>query len=174
MVTTTRLNRLKKLIILDGMKLVKDYMKTKVHKVRPTYSIFKAAEMLSKYHISGAPVVRGNKVVGVITESDIIRFMKLDLSKNHSELVAEPHALSIVLLTLIKDHLDVKKHLEQLSKIRVKDFMTKDVISVTPDENVIETANLLDKHDIDRLPVIDNGRLVGIISRCDLIKALIG
>lgn len=99
--------------------------------------------------------------------------MKVDLSKSHSELTAEPHAFSIVLITLIKDHLDVKKHLEQLSKIRVKDFMTKQVISVSPDENIIEAANLLDKHNIDRLPVTDNGKLVGIISRCDLIKALI-
>ena len=156
------------------MKLVKNYMKTKVRKVRPTHSIFKAAELLSKYHISGAPVVRGNKVVGIITETDIIRFMKLDLSKSHSEFAAEPHSLSIVLLALIKDHLDVKKHLEQLSKIRVKDFMTREVVSVSPDENIIEAANLLDKHHIDRLPVIDGGKLVGIISRCDLIRALVG
>lgn len=155
------------------MKLVKDYMKTKVRKVRPTYSIFKAAAILSKYHISGVPVVRGDKVIGIITESDIIRFMKLDMSKTHSELASEPHALSVLLLTLIKDHLDVKKHLEQLAKIRVKDFMSKDIISVSPDESIIEAANLLEEHHIDRLPVIDNGKLVGIISRCDLIKSLV-
>lgn len=155
------------------MKLVKDYMKTRVRKVRPTYSIFKAAEILSKYHISGTPVVRGDKVIGIITESDIIRFMKLDMSKTHSELAGEPHALSVLLLTLIKDHLDVKKHLEQLAKIRVKDFMTKDIISISSEESIIEAANLLEEHHIDRLPVIDNGKLVGIISRCDLIKALV-
>jgi CBS domain-containing protein len=153
------------------MKLVKDYMKTKVRKVRPTYSIFKAAELLSKYHISGAPVVRGDKVIGIITETDIIRFMKLDMSKTHSELAAEPHALSVLLLSLIKDHLDVKKHLEELSKIRVKDFMSKGIIS--PNESIIEAANLLEKHSIDRLPVIESGNLVGIISRCDLIRALV-
>ncbi|MEM5808029.1 MAG: CBS domain-containing protein [Candidatus Aenigmatarchaeota archaeon] len=152
---------------------MKDYMKTKVYKIRPTHSIFKAAEMLSKYHISGAPVVRGEKVVGIITESDIIRFMKLDLSRTHSELAGEPHTLSVILLALIKDHLNVKKHLKELSKIRVKDFMTKDVISISPEESIIEAANLLEKHNIDRLPVIKDGKLVGIISRCDLIKALL-
>ncbi|MBI1978903.1 MAG: CBS domain-containing protein [Candidatus Aenigmarchaeota archaeon] len=155
------------------MKLVKDYMKSKVRKLRPTYSIFKAAEILSKYHISGAPVVRGNRVVGIITETDIIRFMKLDMSKTHSELAAEPHALSVLLLSLIKDHLDVKKHLEELSKIRVKDFMTKGIVSISPNESIIEAANLLEKHSIDRLPVIESGKLVGIISRCDLIRALV-
>lgn len=157
------------------MKLVKDYMKKNVLTVRSSDSIFRAAEKLSKRHVSGVPVVvKGKKVIGIITESDIIKFMKLDLSKNHSELAAEPHALSVVLLTLIKDHIKMKKDLERLSKIKVKDFMTRDVVSVSPENNILEAAGLLDKHEITRVPVIDKGRLVGIISRCDLIKALIG
>lgn len=155
------------------MKLVKDYMKRKVITVRSAESIFKAAHTLSKHHISGAPVVRNRKVVGVITEADIIKFMKLDLSKTHTELMSEPHALSVVILTLIKDQMSMKKHLEKMSKIKVKDFMATDVISVPPDENILEAANTLDKYQIDRLPVIRKGKLVGIISRCDLIKALV-
>ncbi|MBI2543520.1 MAG: CBS domain-containing protein [Candidatus Aenigmarchaeota archaeon] len=155
------------------MKLVKKYMKKKVLTVKPSDSIFKAASALAKHHISGAPVVKGNKVVGVISETDLIRFMKLDLSRTHSELAMEPHALSIVLLALIKDHINMKKELKKMSKIQVKDFMSRDVISVPSDENVIEAASILDKHHIDRLPVIDKGRLVGIISRSDLIKSLI-
>jgi len=155
------------------MKLVKDYMKRKVITVKPTDSIFKVAETLSSHHISGTPVVKKRKILGVITESDIIKFMKLDLSRTHTELMAEPHALSIVILALIKDQLGVKKHLEKMSKIQVKDFMTRDVISISPDENILEAANLLEENRIDRLPVIKKGRLVGIISRCDLIKALV-
>ncbi len=155
------------------MKLVKDYMMTKVYKVRPSDSIFKAAEIFSRHRISGAPVVSGRRVVGIITETDIVRFMKLDLSKTHTELISEPHALSIVLLTLIKDKMNVKKNLERMSKISVRDFMTKDVISVSPNENILEAANILDKYQVDRLPVIDKGNMVGIISRCDLINALL-
>lgn len=155
------------------MKLVKGYMKRKVIRVKPKDSIFEVAETLSKHHISGAPVVNNGRVVGIITETDIIRFMKLDLSRNHSELVAEPHALSVVILTLIKDQLGVKKQLEKMSKIQVKDFMTRSVISVSPEENILEAATLLDKYHIDRLPVIKKGKLVGIISRCDIIKALL-
>jgi len=155
------------------MKLVKDYMKRKVITVKPTDSIFKIAEIMSKHHISGTPVVNKRKVIGIITETDIVKFMKLDLSKTHTELIAEPHALSVVILALIKDQLGVKKHLERMSKIKVKDFMTKEVISVPPDENILEAAALLDKHHIDRLPVINKGRLGGIISRCDLIRALL-
>jgi len=156
------------------MKLVKDYMKRKVITVKPTDSIFKVAGLLSKHHISGTPVVNKRKVIGIITETDMVKFMKLDLSKTHAELIAEPHALSVVILALIKDQIGVKKHLERMSKIRVKDFMTKEVVSVSPDESILEAANLLDKNHIDRLPVINKGRLVGIIARCDLIKALLG
>lgn len=155
------------------MKLVKDYMKWKVITAKPTDSIFKVAEILSKHHISGAPVVHKRKVIGVITETDIVKFMKLDLSKAHAELMTEPYALSVVILALIKDQLGVKKHLEGMSKIQVKDMMSKNIISVGPDENILEAATLLDKHNIDRLPVIRKGNLIGIIARCDLIRALI-
>ena len=155
------------------MKLVKDYMKSRVRKVRPRDSIFKAAEILSKYHISGAPVVTGKKVIGMITEADIVKFMKVDLAKTHSEIASEPHSLSIILLTLLKGEIDMKHEIERMSKLLVKDFMTKDVISISAEENILEAASLLDKYQIDRLPVIDNGRLVGIVSRADLIKALL-
>lgn len=155
------------------MKLVKDYMKRKVITAKLTDSIFKIAKVLSKHHISGVPVVSKGKVVGIITETDIVKFMKLDLSKTHAELVAEPHTLSIVILTLIKDQLGIKKHLERMSKIKVKDFMTRDVISVSPNENILEAATILDQNHIDRLPVINRGKLIGIIARCDLIRALV-
>ena len=155
------------------MKLVKDYMKKKVITIKPSDSIFRAAHILSKHHISGAPVVKNKRVLGVITEADMIKFMKLDLSKTHTELMTEPHAISVVILALIKDQLGVKERLERLSEVKVKDFMAKNVISIDPDENILEAASLLDKNQIDRLPVIKKERLVGIISRCDLIKALI-
>lgn len=156
------------------MKLVKDYMRKRVITAKPTDSIFRVASILSKHHISGVPVVNGRKVVGVVTEADIIRFMKLDLSKTHAELMVEPHALSVVILTLIKDQLGVKKHLERMSRIKVKDLMSKDVISIQPSENILEAANILDRYQIDRVPVISKGRLVGLIARCDLIRALVG
>ena len=155
------------------MKLVKDYMKKKVISCRQADSIFKVASILSKHHISGMPVVKNKRVLGVITEADIVRFMKLDLSKTHTELMAEPHALSGVILTLIKDQLGVKKQLERMSRIKVKDLMSKDVISIKPDENILEAATRLDQNQIDRLPVVRNGKLVGIIARADLIRALV-
>jgi CBS domain len=55
---------------------------------------------------------------------------------------------------------------------KAKDVMTRQVISVDPDRSLQEIANLLEKHGIKRVPVIENGRLVGIVSRANLVQAL--
>jgi len=55
---------------------------------------------------------------------------------------------------------------------KAKDVMTRQVISVSPDTSLQQIANLLEKHGIKRVPVIENGRLVGIVSRANLVPAL--
>ncbi len=154
------------------MKLVKDYMKTKVVYFRPEDSIFKVAKVLSKHHISGAPVVNNRKVVGVISETDLIKYMRLKLPQE-SAMAHEFHILSILLVSMVKNQLEFKKEIEKMAKIRVRDLMSKDVVSILPDESIIEAATVMEKNRIDRLPVINSGRLVGIIARPDLIRALI-
>ncbi|MBI4009766.1 MAG: CBS domain-containing protein [Candidatus Aenigmarchaeota archaeon] len=154
------------------MKLVKSYMKRKVVHFKPQDSIFNVAKILSKYHISGAPVVSNGKVVGVISETDIIKYMRLKLPEENA-LTHEFHILSILLISLVKDHLEFKKELQKMSKIKVKDLMSKEVVSISPDGNIIEAATVMEKNRVDRLPVIHNGRLVGIIARPDLLRALV-
>ena len=90
------------------MKLVKDYMKKKVVSVGPEDSIFKVAQVLSKHHISGAPVVSKDKVVGVISEADLIKYMRLKLPEDNP-MTHEFHILSILLVSMVKDHLEFKK-----------------------------------------------------------------
>lgn len=154
------------------MKLVKDYMRRKVIYFRPDDSIFDVAQILSKHHISGGPVVDGRKVVGVISETNIIEYMKLNISSTRVD-IAEPHVLALLIASMTKDRLGVKKELERLSKIKVKDLMSKHVITISSDKNILEAATVLEENDIDRLPVIENGKVVGIITRADLIRALI-
>ena len=159
-------------INFERMKLVKDYMKKKVLHLRPGDSIFKVAKFLSKHHISGAPVVNKGKVIGIISETDLIKYMRLKLP-SESSMTHEFHVLSILLISMVKDHLEFKKELEKMAKIKVKDLMSRDVIWISPNESIIDAATVMEKNRIDRLPVIDSGRLVGIIARPDLIRALI-
>lgn len=155
------------------MKLVKDYMEKKVKTVKPSDSIFKVAKFLSKHDISGAPVVSGKKVMGVISETDIVKFMKLDDTKNFTEFATEPHTLTVALVELLGETFGMKEKVVELKKIRAKDFMTKGIISVEPDESMLEAATIMEKNEVDRLLVIGNGKLVGIISRLDLIRSLV-
>ncbi|MEM5805214.1 MAG: CBS domain-containing protein [Candidatus Aenigmatarchaeota archaeon] len=154
------------------MKKVKDYMHKKIICFKPEDSIFKVAKVLSKKHISGAPVVKNKKVIGMISETDIIKFLHINLPGNDT-LTHEPHILSLLLMNLIRDRLKFKQEVKKISKVKVKDFMTKLVISISPEASLLEAAELMEKYDITRLPVIENGKLKGIISKSDLIRALI-
>ncbi len=154
------------------MKKVKHFMKTDVIYFNPEDSVFDAAKGFSVNNISGAPVVKDGKVVGVISESDIIKFMKLKFPEEKFE-VNEPHTISLIVMFMLKDQIEFKKELQRISKIKVKDVMSKIVLHTHPEANLHEVATLMDAHDINRLPVIVEGKLVGIIARADLIKALI-
>ena len=153
------------------IKLVKDYMKKRVVKFSPEDSIFKVAKVLSKKHISGGPVVKKGKLVGVISESDIIKFMQLKFPGTSS--LQEPHMLSLVIANLIKDQLKFKKELERISKVKVADIMTKDPITISPNDTLIEAATRMAKYDVQRLIVVKKDKVIGIITRADLLKALL-
>lgn len=155
------------------MKRAKDYMKKDVVSFGPHDSVFDVAEVLSKNNISGAPVVDGMKVVGMISVSDIVKFMRVKVPESNF-FTNEPHSLSMLVAGFVKEGIDFAREIKKISKNMVGDFMSKDVVSISPDSTLIEVAEILDKHKIDRLPVIDaKGKLIGIISRTDLLRALL-
>lgn len=139
----------------------------------PEDTIFNVAKILCEKNISGAPVVDKGKVVGIISVSDIVKFIKikLNLGKIH-----EVPSLSLLFLDLVKtgkDYIQLKKEIKRMSEVKVKKIMSKKVISISPEDTIFDAARLMDKHDVNRLPVIENGKLVGIVARADIIKALI-
>ncbi|MFQ6057187.1 MAG: CBS domain-containing protein [Methanosarcinales archaeon] len=152
------------------MKKVRDFMNPHVIYFKPEDSIFKVAKVFSKNNISGAPVVKRNKVIGIISECDIVKFMSSKLGKKSSVILP---SLSLLVFSFIKDHVNLKGELKRISKTKIKHFMTKKVVSISPEASLLEAASVMEKNDINRLPVIDNEKLVGIIARADLIKALI-
>jgi CBS domain-containing protein len=150
---------------------VKDIMSKRVIYFKPEDSIFRVAKVFSRKRISGAPVIEKGKVIGVISETDLIKLISLKLPK--VEPTHEPHMLSLLILSFLRNTLAFKKELKKISKIKVKDFMSQAIISISPEANLLEAAEIMEKYDVHRLPVIKNGKLVGIVSRADLIKALI-
>lgn len=129
--------------------------------LKPTDSIHYAAQRLARNHISGAPVIEDGKVVGVISESDIIRAAyrpKRGIVTNFLDAVANATSETTS---------------QTLRTTRVADAMSTPVITALPALSVWEAATLTERHGVKRLPVVDDdGYLIGVISRADLVRVM--
>jgi CBS domain-containing protein len=151
------------------MEVARDLMKKDVVCFSPEDSIFHVARTFSSKNISGAPVVKEDKVVGIISETDLIKFIKMQaVEPAHPEF-----GLSLSLVDLLRRYVSMRKELKNIGKVKVRDVMNKHVVCVSPETSLPEVAETMDKYDIHRVPVVENGKLVGIISRSDLIRSLI-
>ena len=143
----------------------RDIMSKEVITVTRDTSVKEAARLLTENRISGLPVVEGKKVVGVVTEGDLIfQDRKLD-PPGYIEILG-----GVIFLK------NPNKYLEDFRKMiatRVEDIMTANVISIKEDTSTEEIAYIMTSKKVNRLPVLDNnGELVGIVSRQDLVKSL--
>jgi len=129
--------------------------------LRPSDSIHHAAQRLAQNHISGAPVVEDHKVVGVISESDIIR----------ATYPSEGGLVTNFLEAIGNLRHDATDH--NLRGLTVGEAMNSPAITVFADTSVWEAAALTERHGVKRLPVVDRkGRLIGVVSRSDLVRTM--
>ncbi len=153
---------------------VKDAMQSDVITVKRTNSIHEAARVLRENRISGAPVVDDDgKLVGIISEGDIMRLLEVHSPRLNLIL---PSPLDLVELPIRMKHEydEIAKGIRKAAVMLVEDIMKGRVITVSPEASVSDAAELMDKHDIKRLPVVDeDGNLVGIITRGDVIGAFV-
>jgi len=149
--------------------LVKDVMSENVITISPEESIRDAIEKMAKNNVSGLIVVENEKVVGIISESDIIKF----LSSGFPE-IKTPINVALSILQVLEGGIKIMNEMKKIGELKVKDLMNKRVFSVKPEDTILEAARIMSKKDVRRLPVIDeNGKLVGVISRTDILKALV-
>jgi CBS domain-containing protein len=128
--------------------LVKHVMTKDVKFASPNDVLRDVIEIFSEHRISGVPVTSNDKLVGIITESDIFKLVGAD---------------SI---------LDIKDT-KFLETTRVKDAMTKNVITVNDNDSLEVVVALLNKTKVNRFPVVDKkGKVIGIIARDDVIKGI--
>ncbi len=152
---------------------VREIMRKNVATVSSGDSIIKVLRIFSKKHISGVPVMKGNELVGIITDGDIIA--KLDIHTPKVHLASSPDFLLIMTeLNSRGDMSKIEKRMKVMKKFKVKDFMTKDVFTVRPGDSLTEVAGIIHKKKITRVPVVNRkGKLVGIVARQDLIRAIV-
>jgi CBS-domain-containing membrane protein len=139
-----------------------DVMTNEVVTVGEHASVQQAAKLMAEHGISAVPVVDRNKrVVGMVSEGDLLHRTETGTARRRSwwlEMVASTNQLAG---EYVKSHSG-----------SVKDVMTRDVISVTEETTVADIAILLEANRIKRVPVLRDGRLVGIVSRANLVRAL--
>ncbi len=137
----------------------KDVMTANVVTVQPGTGVPEIARLLLKHRISAVPVVDADqRVLGIVSEGDLMRRTETDTEGRHSwwleaMLSAEDRAREY-----IKTH-----------GRKAGDVMTRNVVTVTEDTPLYEIAGLLEKHHIKRVPVTRDGRLIGIVSRANLL-----
>jgi CBS domain-containing protein len=141
-----------------------DVMATNVITTSPDASVQEVANILLTNRISALPVVDEHReLIGIISEGDLIRRAELGTDRHRSwwlELFAgEPREVLVV--EYVKSHAP-----------RVGDIMTRKVITATPLTPLHDIAALLVKNRIKRVPIVEGGKLVGIVSRANLVQAL--
>jgi CBS domain-containing protein len=139
-----------------------DVMVSNVISVGQDASVQEVAEVLLRNRVSAVPVL-GTKgeLVGIVSEGDLMRRPEAGTERRHSwwlDLLTSSQGLA-------SDY--IKSHSR-----KVVDVMTRSVITATPDTPVREIATLLEKHGIKRVPIVADGKVVGIVSRANLLQAL--
>jgi len=143
---------------------VKDVMTKKVIGVRPEADVATAIDLMVSSHVSGLPVVEdGGALVGLLSEADLIRRIEIGTQGKpatwlsclvHPGRLAEDYA---------------RTHGRKVAEI-----MTHDVVTIGPDALLEEAASLMEEKGVRRLPVVSEGKLVGILARADFVRALAG
>jgi CBS-domain-containing membrane protein len=137
-------------------------MTRRVFSVRPDDSILHAGELMLQHDISGLPVVDADgRVVGIVTERD---FMRCAAASSD----VRPRWLEVLL-----GRTELGDGAAQRCESRIADVMTRNPVTVTEEMPIEDVVRLMDTHYIKRVPVVRDGRLVGIICRADLMRALV-
>lgn len=150
---------------------IKDIMTTNVFFCSPDDPIKHAAYLMREHKISGLPVIDGNTIVGLITEDDILKLLEVPERDSQLWLPSPFEVIEIPLKELIGWE-EAKHALEDVGAKHVGDVMSRPVITASPDESLENVASKMVKHHINRIPIEENGMLVGIVSRQDIIAGL--
>ena len=142
----------------------KDVMTSKVITVTSGTLVSEIARLLFESRISALPVVDGERLVGIVSEADLLHRYEIGTD---CALGGDPWWMRLFSADRSPAEY-VKSHARY-----ARDIMTREVATVAPDTPLAAIATLLEKRRIKRVPVLDDGQLVGIVSRSDLVHAMV-
>jgi CBS domain-containing protein len=143
----------------------KEVMTRKVITVGPELPVKELARLLVQHHISGVPVVdEAGSLIGIVTEKDMIESKK------------NLHLPTVVTLFDAVIYLESEKHfkedLKKMAASKVEDIMTGDVVTIEEETSVREIATIMSEKGKDTLPVVREGKVVGIVGKADIVRTM--
>ena len=149
------------------MRSVRDIMETDVPVVHPEDSVESVLKLLREHSLPGVPVVNeGGRCVGLITEADLV------LSEEEGDLHL-PHYFELWGGVIFLEPLRrFESRLRKAFSSTARDLMTEDPITIEADEPIQRAARMIAERKHNRLPVVEHGRLVGVVTRVDVLDAL--
>jgi CBS domain-containing protein len=148
----------------EAVVMAGDLMTSDVAVVHPDTRLLEAVKLMAKRRISGMPVVdNAGAIVGMISEGDLVRWHEgyTDRQARWLDMLAEGSDLAPAFLEAIREQ-----------RYTVKSAMSPGAMTVTEQTPAREIAHLMHAKNIKRVPVVRDGKLVGIVARSDLVRAL--
>jgi CBS domain-containing protein len=140
----------------------RDVMVAPVITVKPSTTVKEVAELFLEKRISAAPVIDSQeKLVGIVSEGDLLHRVEAGTERHRSWWLEGFIGNDTLATEYVKAH-----------GRKVSDVMTRKVITASPQTPLHEVATLMEKNAIKRVPILENGQLVGIVSRANLIQAV--
>lgn len=138
-----------------------DIMTQDVITVRPDTPLDQVVAVMLENRISGVPVVQGDYIAGIVTEGDLLRRIELGSEPRRSHLLELVSGATPMAAEYVRSH-----------GRKASEVMTENVITVADTTPIAEIARILEARRIKRVPVLRDGKLVGIVSRANLLRAL--
>lgn len=151
-------------------KLVRDLMNSDVVTISPEMTMPDIHRLFSKHRFGAVPVLdRDSRLKGIVSRSDVVR--KFSLEQSLAELANSDFDATLG----IKDDDVALESIaaavgRRLSQVKAADIMIRDVVTIAPDAPLSEAADRMLEHRIHRLPVLENGRVIGILSAFDFMR----
>ena len=140
--------------VLSGAMKASDIMTMGTATIRESDTMHRAVELLVQQRISALPVLDDDgELTGILTEGDFLRMNGFHLA------------------TLLTRPLELRR--QELERSLVREVMTHDCVTIGPDASLYDAIELMDQRGLKRLPVVAEGHLVGMLSRSDMLRALV-
>ena len=149
-----------------------DVMNPNVITVTPDTTVRECIKLLRENNVSGVPVVTAGKLVGIVTENDVLSL--LEIPEHTGYWLPSPLEIIEVPVREIIERLELRDSVsDDVGEWHVDRVMTKSVHTISADADIETATEHMMRHKINRLPVVDkDGKLVGIVTRGDIIKGI--